>query len=81
MQMDQAVKHMTALLSDLHGYIDTIRVDAGEVYDKASKLKGAAEEYDQLCHMICEKKAEIKGLEAEMTRVQNAYNALKALVK
>jgi len=75
--MDKDFAQLLALLHDAMGYADKVRVAANDIFEKASKLKDKADEYDNLSKSVSEKKAELSGLVSEHQSAQKAYDAFK----
>lgn len=75
--MDKDFAQLLALLHDAMGYADKVRVTASDIFEKASKLKDKADEYDNLSKSVSEKKAELSGLESQHRAAEKAYAAFK----
>lgn len=79
--MDKKIAQMQALLGDLAGYADALRVEAGEVFDRAMKYKPTAEALAVLEKQVDEKKAELLAVEAKLKVANEAHRRLLEILK
>ena len=79
--MDKTVKQIQALMGEVAGYVDALRVDAEAISAKAAQLVPLTKEVDEVTKELAEKRGELANVNNLLAEARGAHSRLLSLLQ
>lgn len=79
--MDKTVKQIQALMGEVAGYVDALRVEAESISAKAAQLVPLTQEVDAVTTELAEKRGELANVQRLLSEANEAHRRLLALLQ
>lgn len=79
--MDKTVKQIQALMGEVAGYVDALRVEAEAIASKAAQLVPLTHEVDAVTKDLAEKRGELANVQNLLAEAREAHGRLLSILQ